>query len=318
MAEAVWTKSSLAATTTTLLTLLAAVHWRVASGHGRLIDPPSRASMWRYGYDTPHNTDDMALWCGGFSTQWEINGGRCGVCGDPYNGPRDHEAGGKYANGIIVRHYRSGETISVSVELTTSHMGYFEFRLCPNNDAGRRVTQQCLDRFLLRQPDGSTRFPVTSPAQGIRNVQLVLPSGLECTQCVLQWKYNTANSLGCEEVGPQQRCCMGCGRQEQYYACADVDIASGGSGGGTVTQQTSGPQPAVSQSSPRPQTPPGLAPTLPAGFLPLQPPVMGSYSTTCYGINEYFTDYCRTVCRSGPLLCPPLYCSAECQYLQSA
>ena len=68
------------------------------------------------------------------------------MCGDRYDRAREHEAGGKYANGIIVRHYREGETITVSVELTTSHLGYFEFRICPNNNPARAVTQRCLDR----------------------------------------------------------------------------------------------------------------------------------------------------------------------------
>ena len=34
------------------------------------------------------------------------NGGKCGVCGDAWGGPRDNEAGGKYATGILVRHYK--------------------------------------------------------------------------------------------------------------------------------------------------------------------------------------------------------------------
>ena len=36
-----------------------------ATGHGRLIDPPSRSSMWRYGFKNPRNYDDNALYCGG-------------------------------------------------------------------------------------------------------------------------------------------------------------------------------------------------------------------------------------------------------------
>ena len=34
-------------------------------GHGRLIEPPSRASMWRYGFDTPIDYNDNQLFCGG-------------------------------------------------------------------------------------------------------------------------------------------------------------------------------------------------------------------------------------------------------------
>lgn len=47
-------------------------------GHGRLIEPPSRASAWRYGFDTPPNYNDHELYCGGYNTQWAKNNGKCG------------------------------------------------------------------------------------------------------------------------------------------------------------------------------------------------------------------------------------------------
>jgi hypothetical protein len=34
--------------------------------HGNLMDPVSRSSMWRKGYDTPENWTDNQLFCGGF------------------------------------------------------------------------------------------------------------------------------------------------------------------------------------------------------------------------------------------------------------
>jgi len=42
---------------------------------------------------------------------WQQNNGKCGVCGDAYHlsQPRPHEAGGEFANGIIVRHYTAGQ-----------------------------------------------------------------------------------------------------------------------------------------------------------------------------------------------------------------
>lgn len=36
-------------------------------GHGRLLDPVGRSSAWRLGFNTPHNFNDNALYCGGFS-----------------------------------------------------------------------------------------------------------------------------------------------------------------------------------------------------------------------------------------------------------
>ena len=82
--------------------------------------------------------------------QYEENGGLCGVCGDAWNAPvREHEAGGKYATGIITRHYRTNQTIPVTAQITANHLGYIEFRLCPNNDVTTAVTHACLDQYLL-------------------------------------------------------------------------------------------------------------------------------------------------------------------------
>ena len=53
-----------------LVTCLLLPAWRQGSGvegHGRLIDPPSRATMWRYGFDTKADYDDNAGYCGGKS-----------------------------------------------------------------------------------------------------------------------------------------------------------------------------------------------------------------------------------------------------------
>lgn len=193
-------------------------------GHGFLKEPPNRSSMWRYGFDTPINYDDNKLYCGGFDVQWNRNGGKCGLCGDRWDGPRDNEAGGIYATGTISRHYQEGQIIHAQATLTMQHWGYFEFRICPNNDPSRKATQECLDKYLLRQPDGSTKY---YPKRGSQTytVSLVLPQGLTCTQCVFQWIYNTASNWGCE--GGQ--CGRGFGHQEQFRGCADVSIAPRGS-----------------------------------------------------------------------------------------
>ncbi|XP_046551505.1 mucin-5AC-like [Haliotis rubra] len=212
-------------------------------GHGRLVEPPSRSSMWRYGFDNPRNYNDNELYCGGFQTQWGVNGGKCGVCGDPWNAKRENEAGGKYANGIIVRKYKKGETITINIDLTANHLGYFQFRLCPHNSPQTPVKQECLDRHLLRLTDGTARFKVTTARRGIYTMTVVLPENVTCSQCVLQWKYNTGNSWGCE--GPT--CCVGCGPQEQFYGCADVAISA------DDKDQTTSP-PSTSKTSPCQET----------------------------------------------------------------
>ncbi|XP_060076004.1 uncharacterized protein LOC132555668 [Ylistrum balloti] len=210
--------------TVALLYLTLCIWMSGVRGHGRLLEPPGRASMWRFGYNTPPNYDDNQLFCGGFNRQWKINGGKCGVCGDPWDGAREHEAGGKYATGTIVRHYSEGQTINVNVQITASHKGYFEFRLCPHNNPSTRVSQACLDQHVLQQTDGSTRvYEAGHPTN--YTIHLKLPAGVTCSQCLLQWKYNAGNSYGCDG----SHCCVGCGEQEQFYGCADVSVGSGGS-----------------------------------------------------------------------------------------
>lgn len=202
------------------------VHVPGSAGHGRLMDPPSRSSLWRAGFNNPPNYDDNQLFCGGFSVQWNQFGGRCGVCGDPWPGPRDNEPGGKYARGIISRKYQPGQVIEVYVQLTANHKGYFEFRLCQHEDPLTNITQACLDQHVLVvDSTGQTRYIV--PAGGYQSTQdlrinLRLPQGLSCRACVLQWKYNAGNSWGVDPV--TKRGCVGCGPQEQFYGCADVAI----------------------------------------------------------------------------------------------
>ena len=113
-----------------------------------MIQPPSRASAWRYDFDTPADYNDNQGFCGGFDYQHNTADGRCGICGDPwFADPREHEApGGRFATGTIVAGYHSGETITVKIDLTANHKGFIEFRLCPNNDVTTDPTQDCFDR----------------------------------------------------------------------------------------------------------------------------------------------------------------------------
>ncbi|XP_070186156.1 uncharacterized protein [Littorina saxatilis] len=211
---------------TCALLALTWVHVPGVEGHGRLLDPPSRSSMFRKGFNNPPNYDDNQLFCGGFNTQWAKYGGKCGVCGDPWPGPRDNEPGGKYANGIITKKYAEGQVIEVYVQLTANHKGYFEFRLCKHDNPLTNITHACLDQNLLVLADtGETRYMVKAGAysavQDIK-IKLRLPKGVTCAACVLQWKYNAGNSWG---VDPDTKeGCIGCGPQEQFYGCADVAI----------------------------------------------------------------------------------------------
>ena len=50
-----------------------------------------------------------------------------------------------------------------------------------------------------------------------------LPYGLTCSQCVIQWTYYTGNTWGVCKNGTEG---MGCGDQETFRNCADVQINS--------------------------------------------------------------------------------------------
>ncbi|KAH9495247.1 hypothetical protein Btru_016172 [Bulinus truncatus] len=196
-------------------------------GHGRLMDPPARNSMWRLGFPNPVNYNDNELYCGGRMTQWARNNGKCGVCGDPHHAKREHEAGGKYANGIIAREYKQGDVIDITVHITANHKGFFEFRICPVEDPKVEVTQECLDKNILEKADGNgTRYMLPeSQSNQFFNVSLRLPADLTCNQCVIQWKYRTGNTWDKDETG---KFCVGCGPQEEFYNCADVKIHTKG------------------------------------------------------------------------------------------
>ncbi|XP_076033601.1 uncharacterized protein LOC143020758 [Oratosquilla oratoria] len=193
-------------------------------GHGRLVEPPSRSSAWRYGFDTPHNYNDHELYCGGFARQWQKNEGKCGPCGDPWDTPRPraNEAGGKYGTGVIVRKYKIDQVIHFGVELTANHYGYFEFRLCPNNNPRQAVTNACFDKYVLQNVNGGTRY---YPGPGAKKFlsKFQLPKGLTCSQCVVQWRYVAGNNWGTCENGTGM---VGCGPQEQFRACADIKIVT--------------------------------------------------------------------------------------------
>ncbi|KAH8389522.1 hypothetical protein KR200_003282, partial [Drosophila serrata] len=197
-------------------------------GHGRLIEPPSRASAWRYGFQTPPDYNDHELYCGGFTRQWKKNKGKCGECGDPWDipEPRPHESGGQWGQGLIVKSYFPGSEMTIRIELTASHMGYFEFRLCPKPNA----KQSCLDQNVLpimsafpSQPSPTDLRSRFYPRNGSRiyEIKARLPD-LTCDHCVLQWRYIAGNNWGICDDGNGA---VGCGPQEEFRSCSDIALS---------------------------------------------------------------------------------------------
>jgi len=198
--------------------------------HARLMEPPSRASMWRLGFPTPVDQDDNQSYCGGFGVQYDTYGGLCGICGDPWGqNPRAHEApGGIYATGIIGKSYRQGSYIPIIVDITANHQGYIEFKICPNNDVFVDPGQSCFDsREPLWVSGGdpildNRRYPIYDYETGLRLIYAKLPMDLTCKQCIIQFTYVAGNNWG--KCADGITAAVGCGPQETFRGCADVEI----------------------------------------------------------------------------------------------
>ncbi|KAK5648477.1 hypothetical protein RI129_003369 [Pyrocoelia pectoralis] len=202
-----------------ILLLIVAIYVQDGDNHGMMLEPPGRSSRWRTNNSAPINYDDNSLFCGGYAVQWEVNGGKCGICGDAYNDPRPrkNELGGLYGQGDVVGKYNSGSIIAVTIRLSANHKGYFTFSLCDLKQFAEE--EECF--HPIRFSDGSDRAYV-QPGLGNVTYSLSLPNGLRTEHGILRWQYRAGNNWGTEPNGTQ---CVGCGSQETYRNCADISIA---------------------------------------------------------------------------------------------
>lgn len=291
-----------------------------ATGHGWLERPPGRSSAWRYGFPTPVNYNDNELNCGGYDDHYNGFGGKCGLCGDRYGGPRSHEPGpdNVYAAGVIVANYTQGQAIAVKIKLTAPHKGYHEFRLCKNDvpQLGLKssTAAQCVPASpafpMLQSPDGRTKFDEQDPA-----IVLKLPADITCEACILQWRWRTGNRWGCDAEG----CGLGYGNQEEFYGCADVRIVAGAVAG-------QGDKIKVSSGTPRPATlptttistvvagPAAGAKTTPAAAIPKATSTdagAAQRKLLCQAVAPYGADvarWCNVVCNAAQPSCPATHC----------
>jgi len=212
-----------------LLSVLSVVLFQAVyiHGHGKMMKPVSRSSVWRdpqfSHLNPPPNWSDNELYCGGAGIQHGQNGGKCGSCGDAWHlpTPRENENTGHYGRGIIVGQYQAGQTIDVEIDLNAAHLGHFEWRLCELSNPNGPEVEECFTH-LLQLADGSGhKLPVLN-GPGWYKTRLVLPSGVRCARCVLQWHYRAGNGWGQCEDGSYG---LGCGPQETFRNCADITIA---------------------------------------------------------------------------------------------
>ncbi|XP_011305712.1 uncharacterized protein [Fopius arisanus] len=203
--------------------IIAVINILEISGHGMLMEPVNRLSAWRYGFDTPINYNDNANFCGGWATQHQLNGGKCGPCGDNYldKQPRNSENTGFYGSGTIVRNYTEGQVLKAIVRITANHRGYFTFALCPLAKSSDIETEECFDHHPIFTADGQSKYILPRYDNDDYAVELVLPEGLTCQHCALRWHYTTGNNWGICENGNGA---LGCGAQENFRTCSDIAI----------------------------------------------------------------------------------------------
>ncbi|XP_033761477.1 uncharacterized protein LOC117343245 [Pecten maximus] len=272
-------------------------------GHGYLKKPPSRSTMWRFGFNTPKNYDDNQLFCGGLGKQKSL-GGKCGLCGDAYDqpAPRDNEAGGKYAKGVISEYYTQDSVIEITAKITTNHLGYFEYRLCENNDITKTITRECLKHLLVNPDTGETKHYIGKTKDDIVT-RLQLPKGVTCSQCIVQWRYHTENRWGKDEITGKE--CLGCGPQEEFYGCADIAITNDGPVATTQATQPPATMTTILKSSPAAAT--TTESTKTTDNKP--PPTTPSSKLSCVAIAAPADDnYCNTNCNRAPYHCPAEFC----------
>ena len=59
--------------------------------------------------------------------------------------------------GIIGKTYFEGQEINVTIDITANHAGFFEFRLCQNDESMKKVEQECFDKHLLLVADNNDK-----------------------------------------------------------------------------------------------------------------------------------------------------------------
>ncbi|OQR76717.1 hypothetical protein BIW11_07600, partial [Tropilaelaps mercedesae] len=130
---------------TFLLTVFCLCVIRV-SAYGRLLEPPSRGSLWRFGYDAPVNKEDDRNDCGG---------------ADPYLIDPVNYYSTTYAvmdtwtlAGLITRSYLPGVYIDVEVNFTHHAGGYFQFSICKIEDFVTGTSQEIVNGTAYRRRRG--------------------------------------------------------------------------------------------------------------------------------------------------------------------
>ena len=156
--------------------------------HLIMFEPAVRQSMWyaKKSCGVPANYNHRWLWCGGKAAMFNaVNKGRCGICGDEFSAAvKHHQAGGKYATGILAASYKPGQLIDVKIKMTANHRGFMTFALCAHNNPSTSPDRECFLKNQLMVNSGERYY--VSEGNGLKEMKVQLPEGVTCKQCILQ------------------------------------------------------------------------------------------------------------------------------------
>lgn len=151
------------------------------------------------------------------------------------------DAGLGFANtGVIAATYTEAEVVRMTVEVGTYHGGIFEFRIQdvgsnadPDGSLWDSLPLLTVESFSPVCDDPSvcgaepclltkTCAQVPLNPYGEHNyhvdMDVRLPDNLQCTHCVLQWRYTASNSCPPDFIS--------CSTAEKFWNCADIQITS--------------------------------------------------------------------------------------------
>lgn len=137
-------------------------------------------------------------------------------------------------------------------------------------------------------------------------IRLVLPKGLTCDHCVMQWWYTVGNNWGCDADG----CGLGHGPQETFVNCADIRITASDGSVATSPPSPQTEQPPPPTQAPLPSTQASIPPTqLPVTTMPLPtdaPNPSGCKATGAWAGQTFIDHWCVVNCGNG--YCPAHMC----------
>ena len=86
------------------------------------------------------------------------------------------------------------QNITITVDVTTNHQGWFIAKPCPSISPDEVVTQKCFDSHILPLAETkSDRYyiPKGTPKSAMLKYEVSLPKGVTCSQCVIQWTWTS-------------------------------------------------------------------------------------------------------------------------------